>query len=196
MKDYILPSELYAACWFLISFPVAQNYFPNSPSWCFLYILLYDSYFSVCLTIPITFLFYWIIQNFEQSFYKLINVLPMCLVNKRMNDWLVDEYFLLWLWSNAKFLSIKLEIQKEETKSQRTWWMWSVSFSSRGCLGFLSRKFGIVSLQIFKVQIVRNGWAPSALVMKWQTLSHWPSHCNVPVEFLECSFPKENPKNT
>lgn len=99
-----------------ISFPVAQNYFPNSPSWCFLYILLYDSYFSVCLRIPITFLFHWIIQNFEQSFHKLINVLPMCLVNKRMSDWLVDEYFLLWLWSNAKFLSIKLKYRRKRQK--------------------------------------------------------------------------------
>lgn len=39
----------------------------------------------------------------------------MCLVNKRMNDWWVNISY-----SDYDQIQIKLETQKEETKSQRT----------------------------------------------------------------------------
>lgn len=44
-----------------------------------------------------------------------------------------------------------------------------MSLGSRDCFGILSRKFGIISLQIFKVQIVENGWASSTLVMEYRS---------------------------
>lgn len=87
LQNYMLHAD------FSSPFPLSKTIFPIYPrdtSYTFSYMVVN---FNVCLTIPITFLFYWIIQNFEQSFYKFINFLSVCLVNKRMNDWWVNIFY-------------------------------------------------------------------------------------------------------
>ena len=95
----------------------------------------------------------------------------------------MDEYFLLWLSSDIKFLTIKFGDAGSKNKRSTNMAYVIRVLQLKRLFRFLSREFGIISLQIFKVQIVENGWASSTPVMKYSSC-HRPSHCNVAVGVL------------
>lgn len=96
----------------------------------------------------------------------------------------MGEYFLLWLCSKIKFLTIQFGDSEERSKKSKSM-MNVISAVELKRLFWLSVKkiWNPITLN-FQGTDFENGWAPSALVMKLQTLSHWPSHRNVPVGFL------------